>query len=92
MIHRISIANITPKRLAGHVQAEGLSATITESYGAGAWGVEKGCTLEIAGELLAKVRTFVMAMLTTLHEEAAYVVTNGACAELWNADGSTITL
>lgn len=73
MIARLTIANLTPNALALQVQAEGLSGTISASIGAGAWGIEQGATVEMAGVTGDAIETFAKRLMRELKEEAVYI-------------------
>ena len=92
MVIRVTIANILPTKLAIAVQAEELSATVFPSWGAGAWGVEKGATAEFAGHSVSEVKHLALSLLRARGEQAAYVTVDGTAARLWNADGSVVVL
>lgn len=87
MILRVAIANVSPRSMAERVQEAGLSATITESIGAGEWGIEPGVVAEFwvrmsgtIGETdntVPRVKRFVNETLWRLDEESAYVTIDG---------------
>lgn len=85
MIVRATIANIGTRDLAELGQAAGLNGTVFESTGFGSWGIEPGATVEFAvnDERAAhEVRAFVVAVLKTRGESAAYMTYDGRRAEL----------
>lgn len=85
---RVTIANVTAPCVAGSFQARGLSGTIFNTLGFGAWGVEPGVTIELAGAQPADaIEDATRAVLAAAGESAAYVNT-GAVAFLLAADGS----
>ena len=92
VILRAMIANVSLTILAQKVQDAGLSATLWESIGAGAWGLERGVTLEFATDEPSKVLTFLSTVLTIAREGSALIVENGRTAYLLNADDTLETL
>jgi hypothetical protein len=87
VIIRATIANQDPLHVARLAQAKGLSGTILQSVGFGAWGVEPGVILESATDSPALLLSFVASLCQSTGEQCAYVTVNGADAFLLYADG-----
>lgn len=70
------IANVAIEDAATALQAAGIDATIQTSVGVGAWGMEYGVTVTLAGDAVATAYRAIEEV-AGIDEEAVYVVDLG---------------
>lgn len=92
MVRRYGIANIDPALIAKAGQAAGLAGSVSAGFGFGAWGVEPTTFLEIAGADAARADAFVLGLLASHGEQAAYRTTDGTAPTLLWANGTVEVL
>lgn len=90
MILRATLANVSLQSASKLAQEAGLQGTISSGFGFGLWGQEPVIIFEFAtqdaGEI-RKIEDFMVTLLGTFHEQAAYITRDGAEAGLIWADG-----
>jgi len=92
MIIRVHIANIAALELATEIQKSGHSASVTEGFGAGQWGLEPTAIAEFAvpdSQELEITHDWLKKLLRLRGETCAYVTMNGNEAFLVYADRDT---